>query len=78
MSLDPEQAQPLNSRQIAKLISTIWGSFVATSDIEEVISAFNHFAEHSEKYEKYFRAIAAGDMITLQQMMSDADQGIVT
>ena len=77
MPLNPEQPRQLKSREIARIMSSMWGNFIAQCDIEDVINAFNHFAEHRAKYEKYFRCIATGDLAELQKIVTDQEKGIV-
>lgn len=57
MTLDKRPAEPLTSRQIAKLIAGLMSSLVFESGSHAVSDALNHLVEHQKHYEETFKAI---------------------
>lgn len=55
MSLDKNEARPLTSREIAKIVSAILGGFVSWCGSEVVISALGHFVDYYDDYVSEFR-----------------------
>lgn len=52
--LTNEAARPLNSREIAKIMSATLGGFVAWCDPQQVMDALEHLASRKDEYKKYF------------------------
>jgi len=50
MSLDQNEARPLTSREIAKVVSVVFFGFTSWCEIEDIAAAMDHFAEHVETY----------------------------
>lgn len=57
MALDTRPAEPLTSRQIAKLISGLLCSLVPECGAETVTNAFNHFVEFQNDYRNQFKEV---------------------
>lgn len=57
MALDTRPAEPLTSRQIAKLIAGLMSSLVHESGSKAVSDALNHLVEHQQYYDGTFKQI---------------------
>jgi hypothetical protein len=57
MALDTRPAEPLTSRQIAKLIAGLMCSLVHESGAEAVTDALNHLVEHQGHYNDTFKNV---------------------
>ena len=55
--LDKNEARPLTSREISKIISGVYGSLLEWCELSEIEYAFNHFAQHKETYMLYFKEL---------------------
>jgi hypothetical protein len=49
-TLDPHEARPLTSREIAKIVSAVFFAFTSWCDIKDIFDAMDHFSEHVETY----------------------------
>lgn len=54
MSLDPNPARPLTSREIAKAVGAVLGGFVSWCGAAPVIEALQHIVEHQNGYIEEF------------------------
>lgn len=57
MSLSPDPARPLTSREIAKIISGVVGSLAEWCDPAEIEKAFEHFHENADLYREVWRRV---------------------
>lgn len=69
MPLSSEPSRPLTSRDIARIIASVYGGFISHCDIEEVIGAFDHFVEHQDEYRQEFRMMSANYQAFSKQML---------
>ena len=56
--LDPRPARPLTRREIAKVISGVWGSMCGFCELKEILDAYDHFVEFSEEHKDVFRQLS--------------------
>lgn len=56
MSLDPNAARPLTSREIAKAISGLLGGLSSFCHPRAIADALDHFNEHRETYMRSWHA----------------------
>lgn len=56
-NLDPREARPLTSREIAKVISAVLFGFATWCDVKDIESAIDHFSQHSETYKEMIRSM---------------------
>lgn len=57
-NLTEESARPLNSREIAKIISAVLGGFVSWCDPEEIMAAIDHIHANREGYRTHIKTMA--------------------
>ena len=57
MPLDPNKAEPLTSRQIAKLISGLMCSFIYESGADSICEVLDHLVANHKHYKKEFKEI---------------------
>jgi hypothetical protein len=49
-TLDPREARPLTSREIAKIVSAVFFAFTSWCDTKDIADAMDHFSRHVEVY----------------------------
>jgi len=54
-TLDPREARPLTSREIAKIISAVFFAFTSWCDIKDITDAMDHFSRHVEVYKNMLK-----------------------
>lgn len=57
MSLHPNPARPLTSREISKAVSAMLCGMAEWCDPKEILDAINHFHEHRETYKQLFEGL---------------------
>lgn len=54
-NLDPREARPLTSREIAKIVSAVFFGFTSWCDIKDISAAMEHFSENIETYKRMLK-----------------------
>jgi hypothetical protein len=57
MSLDIRPARSLTSREIAKIVSSVFFGFTSWCDIKDIFDAMDHFSEHIEEYKTMMKSM---------------------
>ncbi len=57
MALNKEPARKLRSREIAKVVSSVFVGFVDTSGAQAAIDALDHFIEHRSQYIDHWKGM---------------------
>jgi hypothetical protein len=55
MSLDTREARPLTSREIAKIVSSVFFGFTSWCDTKDISDAMDHFAKHIKQYKSMLK-----------------------
>ena len=57
MALDSRPAEPLTSRQIAKVLASVGGGIALDTEPEEIMDALKHFVEHEDAYVRSWKMV---------------------